>query len=167
MLDVSLFELLPKLDSQSVLNSMNKVDVLANAVTVEESSLSTLYYWLQYEKHTWILGAGIGWLPYSIVLMIVSITAIIFTPYMLWHLFRAKWYKAIITFCSIVILPFLIHQIVEIDNSIISFSLGVLPLVTFYFYTYGISYFIGEHLNTLKTIRGWEKKDLANPESIK
>ncbi len=146
---------------------MNKTDILANAVTIEESSLSSLYYWLQYEKHTWILGSGIGWLPYSIVSMIVSIAAIIFTPYMLWHLFQAKWYKAIITFCSIVILPFLIHQIVQIDNSTISFSLGFLPLITFYFYTYVISYLIGEHLNKLKTIRRWEKENLVNPESIK
>ena len=146
---------------------MNKADILANAVTVEESSLSSLYYWLQYEKHSWILGSGIGWLPYSIVLMIVSIAAIIFTPYMLWHLFRAKWYKAIITFCSIVILPFVIHQVIQIDNSAISFSLGILPLVTFYFYTYVISYLIGEHLNKLKTIRRWKKENLANPESLK
>jgi hypothetical protein len=141
---------------------MNQADFLAYAVTVEESSLSSLYYWLQYEKHTWILGSGIGWLSHSIVSMILAIATIIFTPYMLWHLFQAKWYKAIITYCSIVILPFLIHQIVQIDNSVISFLLGVLPLVTFYFYAYVISYLIGEHLNKLQTIRRWEKKNSAN-----
>ena len=146
---------------------MKDTDILSNAVTVEESSLSSLYYWLQYEKHSWILGSGIGWLPYSLVATIIAFAAIVFTPYMLWHLFQAGWYKAIITFGAVVIFPFLIHQLIQIDNTIISFSLGVLPFFTFYFYTYVISYLIGEHLNTLKTIRKWKREDLANPESLK
>lgn len=48
---------------------MNKADILANAVTVEERSLGELQYWLNYAKHTWSLGAGIIWLPYSLILM--------------------------------------------------------------------------------------------------
>ena len=145
---------------------MNKSDLLANAVSVEESSLSSLYYWLQYEKHSWILGAGIGWLTYGLVLRILSILAIVFTPYMLWHLYQAKWYKAIITFCAIVILPFLVYRIVQIDNSLFSFLLRVLPLVTFYFYTYVISYLIGEHLNELQALRKWENESQTGTDSL-
>lgn len=146
---------------------MNKAGILANAVTIEESSLSSLYYWLQYEKHTWILGSGIGWLPYSLVAMVVSIAALIFTPYMLWHLFKAGWYTSIIFFCLIIGVPFFIYQSVEFDNSSLSFALGAFPLFTFYCYTYVISYLIGEHLNKLRAKRRWKKEELARMESIK
>ncbi|MDX1585110.1 MAG: hypothetical protein R3222_00140, partial [Balneolaceae bacterium] len=109
-------------------------------------------YWLRYEKHTWILGVTIGWLPYQLILNAVSILAILFTPFMLWHLFKAGWYKAIITFCCLVILPFLVFQLAPIENLAFSFLLRVIPLVTFYFYTYVISYLIGIRINELRSI---------------
>ncbi len=145
---------------------MSNSGITAIAVTVEESSLSTLYNWLQFKKHTWIIGAVIIWLPYDIILTGISILAAIFTPFMLWHLFKAKWYNAIITFCAIVILPFIIFLLVQIDNPLTSLLTGVVPLVTFYFYTYVISYMIGEYIGELKAARRWEKENLANPKSL-
>lgn len=146
---------------------MSNSDITESAVTVEESSLSNLHYWLQFKKHTWIIGAVIIWLPYHIILTGISILAAVFTPFMLWHLFKAKWYKAVTTFCAIVILPFLILHFLQIGNPLTSLLTGVLTLVTFYFYTYVISYMIGEYLGELKAVRRWEKENLANTKSLR
>lgn len=135
---------------------MNEADILANAMTEEEYSLDRLQYWLQYGKHSWSVGAGIIWFSYGLILTIVKILAIIFTPYMLWHLFKAKWYKSIVVFLIIVIMPFVVFQSLPVKNHILYFVFMVLPIVSFYFYTYIISYMIGEYLNDIKTLKKWK-----------
>lgn len=140
---------------------MNKSDISINTAT-EQSALSKLSYWLQFEKHTWILAAGIGWFSYELILKGLTVLALIFSPYLLWQLFRAKWYKSILTFCALVILPFLIYLFTETQNPGINLLLKVLPLITFYCFTWIISYMIGNHLNKLKTIRRWKKEAFIN-----
>lgn len=140
---------------------MNKSDISTNTAT-EQSALSKLSYWLQFEKHTWILAAGIGWFSYELILKGLTVLALIFSPYMLWHLFRAKWYKSILTFSALVILPFLMYLLTETQNPGINLLLKVLPLITFYSYTWIISYMIENHLNKLKTIRRWKKEAFIN-----
>lgn len=125
------------------------MDILANAESMDESSLRELYYWLQYEKHTWMLGGGIAWFPYGLIMLALSILAVLFTPFMLWHLFRAKWYKSIIVFFVVVILPFVISQFIPLESSVIGFLLSVTPLLNFYIYTWLLSYMIGEYLSKL------------------
>lgn len=141
---------------------MNESDVLADGIHEKEASLSKLDYWLQFEKHTWILGAGIGWLPYQIILTGLAILAIVFSPYMLWQLFKARWYKSIITFNVLVVLPFLISQVAPIESTAFQLLLTILPIITFYSFTYIISYMIGEHLNKLNTLKKWKKEHLIN-----
>ncbi len=138
---------------------MNEKDILSTAVNVEEHSLSELQYWLQYEKHTWFLGAGVFWLPYGLILMGLSILAVLFTPYMIWHLFNAKWYKSIAVFLTVVILPFILSQFIPFENSIFVFLSNILPLVAFYFYTWILSYLIGEHLNEIQTLKKWRREE--------
>lgn len=137
---------------------------LENAVSIEEHSLGELQHWLQYGKHTWSLGAGIIWLPYGLILMGLKLITVVFTPYMLWHLSKAKWYKSVVVFSAIVVLPFMIAQFIELENNILNFLFTALPFLTFYLFTYIISYMIGEHLNEIRTVRNWEREDRLRME---
>ncbi len=128
---------------------IKETDILTDAVTLNESSLRELYYWLQYEKHTWMLGGSIVWFPYSLIMLGLSILAVLFTPFMLWHLFRAKWYKSIIVFFAGVILPFVISLFIPLESSVPGFLFSVIPLLNFYIYTWLLSYMIGEYLSEL------------------
>ncbi|GAA5522037.1 hypothetical protein LQ318_09810 [Aliifodinibius salicampi] len=127
--------------------AIKEADILANTETLNESSLRELYYWLQYEKHTWMLGGGIVWFPYGLIMLGLSVLAVLFTPFMLWQLFRAKWYKSIIVFLAVVILPFVINQFIPLESSVFGFLLSVLPLLNFYIYTWLLSYMVGEYLS--------------------
>jgi len=136
-----------------------EADILANAVTEEEYSLSQLQQRLQYAKHSWSFGAIILWLPYVPVFMILKILAIVFTPYVLWHLFKAKWYKSVVVFGAVVVLPYVIYQFIQVENNILGFLLKVLPLLTFYLFAYILSYMIGEHLSEIKTLKRWKRDE--------
>lgn len=143
---------------------MKKSYILANAVSVEEASLSKLQYWLQFEKYTWFIGAGIVWIPYSLILKGLFILAVVFTPFLLWHLYCAKWYKSVSLFLATVILPLIIFQFFNTGNSIADFLLMVLPLFTFYCYLWILSYVIGNYLNEIETVKKWEKAQLINDQ---
>ncbi|MGM0546042.1 MAG: hypothetical protein ACQEST_04905 [Bacteroidota bacterium] len=144
------------------MQSLNETDVLSDAINENEASLSKLYYWLRFEKHTWILAAGIGWFPHQLILKGLAILAIIFSPYLLWQLFKAGWYKSIATFLGVVILPFLASQMITLPIAALNFLFTILPIITFYIFTWIISYMIGEHLNKVSTLRKWRKEYLIN-----
>jgi len=141
---------------------MNESDILANAKTIEEHSLSQLQYLLQYEKYSWIAGAGIVWMPYGLIMVGLLILAVLFTPFMLWHLYKAKWYKSISIFLAVVILPLIVSQLFDTGNAVADFLLMVLPLFTFYCYTWVLSYVIGNYLNEIETIKKWKREQLIN-----
>jgi hypothetical protein len=128
---------------------------------VEENALSKLQTWLQYEKYTWFIGAGIVWVPYSLILTGLLILAVIFTPFMLWHLYRAKWYKSISVFFLVVIFP-VAFRLLETGSSIVDFLLMVLPLLTFYCYTWILSHTIDQYLSEIQTAKKWKKEKLMN-----
>jgi hypothetical protein len=141
---------------------MNESDILAGAKTIEKHSLSQLQYWLQYEKYSWIVGAGIVWMPYGLIMMGLVILAVLFTPFMLWHLYKAKWYKSITVFFAVVILPFIISRLFSTATTVVGFLLMALPLVTFYCYTWMLSYVIENYLNEIETVKKWQKEQLIN-----
>ncbi|HKJ44403.1 MAG TPA: hypothetical protein VJ991_01125 [Balneolales bacterium] len=136
-----------------------QAEILANAQTEEEYSLERLQYWLQYGKHSWSLGAGIIWFTYGLILRIVKILAIVFTPFMLWHLFKAKWYKSIVVFLAVVAAPYVTFLFIHVENRYLEFVFMVLPVLTFYFYTYIISYMIGDYLAEIKTLKKWKYEE--------
>lgn len=137
---------------------MDNLDSLKHAFPggEEEQSLRLLYKWLRYEGLTVIGGAGIFWLPYGLVLKAFVIFAVLFTPYMLWHLARAKWYKSIILFLVVVLMPLGAVQFTEPDASITYFLLSIGALVFFYVYTWILRHVIGERLTELEAVRKLE-----------
>ena len=79
--------------------------------------------------------------------------AVIFTPYMLWHLVKARWIKSVVVFVVVVIAPFLASRFVSADASLTRFLLTGLPLVLFYIYTWILRGMIGEHLAEMSQAR--------------
>jgi len=137
---------------------MNRSEILANAVPVEDASLKRLQYWLQFEKYTLSLGFGIVLMPYNLVLNVLFILAAIFTPFLLWHLYRAKWYKAISVFFITVVLPFMFFQLLHLGNHVFGFLIMTLPLLIFYCYLWILSHVIGDYLREIDTVRRWERE---------
>ncbi|MDX1617875.1 MAG: hypothetical protein R3224_03760 [Balneolaceae bacterium] len=129
---------------------MKEAEILANTFTEEEHSLERLYEWLQYNKHSWMLGGGMVWLPYSLVLKGITVIAALFTPFMLWHLYKAGWYKSIVLFSLFVLIPFACAQLFEADNFIFNYTLTVLPLLSFYLFMWVLSHLIGEYLEEVR-----------------
>lgn len=138
---------------------MNESDLLNNAVPSEEYALGRLQHWLQYGKHSWSVGAGIFWLPYSLVILVFSIIAYLFTPYMLYQLYKAQWYKSVAALTGIVVVPFMISKFSQTDNATLDFLMAFFPYVAFYFFTYAISYMINERLTELQTLRRWKREE--------
>lgn len=54
-----------------------------------------------------------------------------FTPFMLWHLYKAGWNKAIAVFFVTVLLPAVVFQFIPTENRILEFLLVFVPLVFF------------------------------------
>ncbi len=127
-------------------------DVPKNALNVEESSLRKLQYWLEYEKYTAILAGAAPWF-YFIVIRILYLAAVVFTPYMLWHLYKAGWYKSIAIFVVTVLIPFLVFQFIQTESALLGFVLTFSTLFLFYFYTWILSYMIKNHLMELKELK--------------
>lgn len=132
---------------------MNKGNRLANAALADEYSLRRLNEWLQYEKYSWFLGAGIIWVPYSLIITGLWVIAVLFTPFLLWNLFKAGWYKSIVLYFAIVILPFVVVQLLRVENSVVDLMLSILPLCSFYIYSWILSYLVGEYLSERQELR--------------
>ena len=132
---------------------MNNSDILSGFKTLEKKSLNQLQSGLEFEKYGWVLGAGIVFVPYNIVLMGLLIIAVVFTPFMLWHLYKAKWYKSISVFIVTVILPFIGYQFFNTGHFVADFLLMVFPLFTFFCYTWILSYVIRDYLNELEATK--------------
>ena len=129
----------------------------------QEDSLRRLHYWLRYEGLTGLFGGTVIWLPFGFVSSILVVMAIIFTPYMLWHLWRAGWRTWIPVFCAIVVAPALVALLLESQVNLGYYFLAIAPLVLFYAYTWTLRYVIGEHLAELDALRMFERKDRGIP----
>lgn len=137
---------------------MDPSDILENAVDAEEYALGRLQYWLNYEKYSWILGTGVVWFPYGLIWMAVVILAVLFTPYMLWHLYQAGWYKSIGVFLTVVVLPLIASLVINSWSTVFYYFLSVFPLLAFYIFTWWLSYMIDERLRETQTLRRWKKE---------
>ncbi len=132
---------------------MREDELFVHSVSEEEDSLQQLHYWLKYEGLTFLAGGFSFWVPYGLVVRILFILAAIFTPYMLWHLIRARWYKSVAIFVLFVLLPFTASFFVSAEASLTKFLLMAVPLAWFYIYTWVLRLVIGEHLSETRSVR--------------
>ncbi len=132
---------------------MDELRLLNVAVSEEESALQQLHHWLSYETLTVILGGGMFFLSYGLAMTVLIVLAVLFTPYMLWQLARAKWLKAIVAFAVVVIVPFALSRWMHAEGSVGYYVWTMGPLVLFYLYAWVLRYVIGEHLSEMQMVR--------------
>ena len=92
-----------------------------------------LYQTLIYEGSTIALLAGYKLIGYGILLMILTASAIIYTPYLIKTLIDLKKWKWILTFIIIIIVP-LILMLTNSDNPILKTTFYSIALLMFYLF---------------------------------
>lgn len=128
-------------------------DILAFTACEEENALRQLHYWLRYEGMAPLLGGSAFFIPYGIVMVVLVALAVVFTPYMLFQLWRARWLKSILAFALIVLVPVVGCRFVSADDTLVRFFLTYGPLVPFFIYTWGLRLVLGEKLAEVTAVR--------------
>lgn len=90
---------------------------------------------------------------YPINLYIIIIAAILFTPYMLYVLFKERKYGWIVMFFLVVVLPYPILYLIIGDYILLS-GWMLLPIIPFYFYCFIIKFSVEDWLREYS----WEQK---------
>ena len=119
--------------------------------------LRQLHRWLTLEGSSFALGSFALFLPYGLVFTLLKWGAVLFTPYMIWRLFQSKRYAWIVGFAIVVGIPALwvfFRRDTGISD-VSGFLLYLLPLITFYAYTWLLRYSVGEWLEELR----WKRQD--------
>lgn len=117
-----------------------------------------LYYILNYElsTSTLLLLAGLG----PLFIVIAMLTSLLFTPYMLYVLYKDEKYGWIITFSLFVIIPTLLNFI-QVDSMMFKSSLNYVVLGMFYFYCFLLRFSVKDWLEEefAKRQREYEMQD--------
>jgi hypothetical protein len=95
--------------------------------------LQRLHYWLKYELSSSVL-LLLSWLG-SLLILLATFAAILFTPYMLTILFKEKKFGWVTSFIITVLLPAVFIWI-YFSGSDYSYFLFLIPLAFFYFYCF-------------------------------
>lgn len=121
----------------------------------EQMRLQDLHRWLTLEGSSITLGSFAFIVPYGIVFLILKWGAVLFTPYLIWQLYKCKRYTWLIGFLIFVAVPGIFSIFLSQGgfSTVSGFLLGVLPLVTFYIYTWTLRYAVGEWLEEIRWIR--------------
>lgn len=131
---------------------MEYPDLITYGVSEQDYALRSLQRWLRYEGLAPLLGGSAFFVPYGLVVGALVLLAIVFVPYLLWKLFEAGWYKSIITFVLLILVPLVAARFMEV-GSLSRFLLVTGPLAAFYIYTWVLAYLIGDHLKEAQAIR--------------
>jgi len=96
-------------------------------------NVKRLNQWLNYELSTSVL-LLLSWF-WGITILLMTITAILFTPFMLKILFQERRYGWIIFFVLIIIIPAICTYFL-VKGTTYKFVLELIPLAFFYFYCF-------------------------------
>lgn len=110
--------------------------------------LNRLHKWLTRELSSSSLGFGAFILPPSFIGLLLVAAAVVFAPYMLQTLYRLErfeWIKGFLLFVGIPCLLCLLPA-----AGYLSWTLGVLPLLTFYLYTWALRHSVSEWIEELR-----------------
>lgn len=123
----------------------------------EEVRLRQLHHWLTLEGSSIGLGFSAFFIPYGLIFMLLKWGAIIFTPYMIWQLYQSRRYSWIVGFVIFVGIPTVLmllrqeHGISDISG----YFIYMIPLITFYAYTWILRHSVGEWIDDLR----WKRQD--------
>ncbi len=97
-------------------------------------ALKRLYYWLTYERSSiFTFLVMFGGVPFAPLVLILSIAALLFTPFMLRILIQTQHWGWVKAFAIIVGIPCVL-LFIPVENRILDAALRFLPLFTFYLY---------------------------------
>lgn len=132
----------------------HRVDLeqLPDFIDEEEDALRQLHRWLKYEGLVPLGGAFAFFTPYGLVVLILAGTAVAFTPYLLYQLWRARWWKSIVTFVVVVLAP-LGFWLAGFGDELGQYLLSAVPLAAFFVYTWILRLVIGEDLQERSAVR--------------
>ena len=109
----------------------------------KNQNLKRLNYWLKYELSSSAL-LLLSWL-WGITILLSTVAALVFTPFMLHILFQEKKFGWITFFIIIVILPAITVLIFFLHSNYLMFLI-LIPLVLFYFYCFLLRYTVDDWL---------------------
>lgn len=95
--------------------------------------LNRLYHTLTYEGSTVVILAGYKFVSYGIIISILSITAILYSPYLIKTLIELKKWKWIIAFVIMIISP-VILLLLNSNSTILKMIYGSISLFMFYLF---------------------------------
>ena len=139
-------------------------DLLAYTAAEDEYALRQLHHWLKYEGLLPFAGVGAFVIPYGLIMTALVAAAVLFAPYMLFQLWRARWVKTIVLFVVLVLVPVATSYLIESDDVIITYFLRYLPLVAFYLFAWILRLVIGEELNERSAVRLFDHERARNSE---
>jgi hypothetical protein len=114
-----------------------------------ELHLQKLHRWLTAGGLSALLGTGAYFVPYGIIMMVLIVAAVVFTPYMLWSLYQCRRFGWIAAFGVLVLLPALLAVALS-PGGVAGFLLAMLPLFNFYLFTWVLRHAVGEWLENLR-----------------
>lgn len=123
-------------------------------VSEDYDNLDKLHRWLSYELSSAGLSGLAFLVPYKYIADLLTLAAVIFTPYMLWRLFKARRFGWIVGFFITVGFPFLLGRFAGSTGMVAGFLLSVFPLIAFYFYTWMLRLKTGEWLLDVEPLEG-------------
>lgn len=105
-----------------------------------------LYYWLSYNRYSIFVYGGLFYIPAAPILLLLTVLAGVFAPYMLYVLYRNGKRGWLVTFGIVVGIP-VVLAFVPTGSDIFNAMLRFLPLLTFYFYCYMLRFSVGEWIS--------------------
>ncbi len=109
----------------------------------KDQNLKRLNYWLKYElSSSTLLLLSWFWGP---AILLSTIAAVVFTPFMIYTLFKEKKFGWIIFFGILIILPLIIIIVFSLHSTYFM-ELILIPLALFYFYCFLLRFTVSDWL---------------------
>jgi hypothetical protein len=110
----------------------------------KNQNLKRLNYWLKYELSSSVL-LLLSWL-WGLAIFLATVAALIFTPFMIYILYKERKFGWLIFFFILVILPLIIITAFFLHSSYFMVMIYI-PIVLFYFYCFLLRYTIEDWLS--------------------
>jgi hypothetical protein len=121
--------------------------------------LRRLRHWLTYNRYTIFTYGGGIFFPAGIILLCLILLAILFTPYMLFVLYKNRKHGWLLLFAIIVGIPIL-PAFLSTGNFVLNVMMHFLPLLAFYLYCFLLRFSVDDWISdTSETHQLWTEEE--------
>lgn len=110
----------------------------------KDYNIGRLQQWLDYELST-VLLFFLSWF-WTLMIVLMGIAAILFTPLMLKILFQERKFGWITFFLILVVIPLIVIQFLDIEPNY-KFAMSLIPFALFYFYCFLLRFAVRDWLH--------------------